>query len=175
MKLHYEYISIMYTTIHFMLKAFETNVSNTLEAMENEGLINPHVDDGDYDHLADMVRERIGNFHEWKASKRHLRGVGAGVKDIEIRMENDLPRGNTLQGAFRLVSNPVDAARLIREQFGDIATYNQYRSIQMALAKSGLNHTDEVRSILMEHFPSDDHLSTIEAHLFHNDNWTPID
>lgn len=175
MKLHYEYISITVKNIYNMLKAFESTVSDTLEAMENEGLVDSHTDDSDYERLADMVRERIGNFHEWKASKRHLRGVGDGVKDIEIRMEDDLPRGDTLHGAFRLVSNPVDAARLIRKQFGDIATHNQYRTIQMALAKSGPNHTDEVRSILMEHFPSDEHVSTIEAHLFHNDNWTPVD
>ena len=50
-----------------MLKAFEQRVSDTLDALEDEGLVNPHEDTEDYDELADLVRERIGNFHEWKA------------------------------------------------------------------------------------------------------------
>ena len=93
-----------------MLKAFEQKVSDTLDALEDEGLVNPHEETENYDELADLVRGRIGNFHEWKASKRRLRGVGEGVKGLEIEMQDELPRGERIQGAFRLVSSPVDAA-----------------------------------------------------------------
>ena len=158
-----------------MLKAFEQRVSDTLDALEDEGLVNPHEDTEDYDELADLVRERIGNFHEWKATKRRLRGVGEAVKGLEIEMQDDLPRGERIEGPFRLVSNPVDAARQIRTHFGDVATFNQYRVIQTALARSGLNHTNEVRSVIMQHFNNDATLSNIEKNLFHIDNWTPIE
>lgn len=158
-----------------MLKAFEQQVSDTLDALEDEGLVNPHEETENYDELADLVRGRIGNFHEWKASKRRLRGVGGGVKGLEIEMQDELPRGERIQGAFRLVSSPVDAARQIRTHFGDVATFNQYRVIQTALARSGLNHTDEVRSVIMQHFHDDATLSILEKNIFHIDNWTPID
>ena len=120
-----------------MLKAFEQVVSHTLDELEAEHVIDAEHDNENYDELAELVRGRIGNFHEWKSTKRRLRGVGT--------------------------------------HFGDVASFNQYRSIQTALARSGPNHTDEVRSILMEHFPSDHNRSVIENNLFHQDNWSPID
>lgn len=158
-----------------MLKAFEQVVSHTLDELEAEHVIDAEHDNENYDELAELVRGRIGNFHEWKSTKRRLRGVGTAVEGLEIQLEQALPRGDSIQGPFRLVSSPVDAARRIRTHFGDVASFNQYRSIQTALARSGPNHTDEVRSILMEHFPSEHNRSVIENNLFHQDNWSPID
>lgn len=158
-----------------MLRAFEKHVTNTLLELENENLIGPPIETDDYHQLAELVRERIGNFDEWKATKRHLRGVSGPVKGIEIRMESDIPHGKMLQGPFSLVSSPVDAARRLREQFGNIASHNTYRIIQAAIAKSGSNHTDAVRDIIMEHFPSEENVDIIQSNLFHVDMWTPIE
>ena len=154
-----------------MLQAFENVVAGVLDQLEKDEIRNEE-NKIDYDALAKMVKERVGNFTEWKATKLHLKGVGEAVKGLEIRMEAPLPRGNTLHGPFRLVSNPVHAARHLRTHFGDVASHNQYRVIRAALAKSGLNHTDDVRETLRKYIDEDQY-DIIEEKLFHNSNWVP--
>lgn len=157
-----------------MLKFYESKVAHVLQQLENEGTI--HEDDTNYEDMANLVRERIGNFNSWKISKRRLRGVGQAVKGIEIELMDALSEsGESIEGAFRLRSDPVEAARLVQTHFGDIATHNQYRAIQSAIAKSGPNHTDEVRNTLLEHFPEDHNIAVIEDQLFHLDNWEPVE
>ena len=158
-----------------MLKAFEKQVASILYELEKENIISTPNEEEDYMHMANLVRERIGNFNEWKSSKRHLRGVGGVVDGIEICMEEDIPHGTMLKGPFRLVSSPVDAARRLREQFGNIASHNSYKIIQAAIAKSGINHTNAVRATIMEHFPADENVDVLESNLFHIDLWTPVE
>lgn len=157
-----------------MLKFYESRVAHVLEQLEQEGVI--HESDTNYEDMAGLVRDRIGNFNAWKRSKRRLRGVGEAVKGIEIELMDALPEsGESIEGRFRLRSDPVEAARLVQTHFGDVATHNQYRAIQSAIAKSGPNHTDEVRSTLMKHFTEDHNIAVIEDELFHLDNWEPVE
>lgn len=158
-----------------MLPAYEKIVSTTLQEMENEQVIGPPREDDDYSALAQLVKERIGDFDEWKSTKRHFRGAQGVVKDIEIYMEDEIPPGTLLQGPFRLVSNPVDAARKLRDQIGDTASHNAYKILQAAIARSGPNHTDDVRKIFMEHFPAEQNIDILEQNLFHHRMWTPIE
>lgn len=157
-----------------MLRFYESKVAAVLSDLESEGII--HELDTNYEDMAGMVRERIGNFNEWKVQQRRFKGIGNAVKGLEIELMGALSEdAEHVEGAFRLRSDPVEAARHIRTHFGDAASYNQYRAIRACLAKSGPNHTEQVRSTLMEHFSSEEDMQTIESQLFHLDNWEPLD